>query len=187
MEVITISGKARSGKTTLGNYLKEYIEKQGKRAVVIQYGDFLKMICENYYGWERGDKSEKGRTLLQFVGTEIFREANPDVWVNIMIEILKGWKKTYDIAIIPDARFRNEIVKLRDCQDIDFIFTINVLRDGYENDLTEEQKNHASEHALDDWNFAITVKNDDTLEKYQEKVKTIWSYFNLSKGKEIVI
>lgn len=187
MYVITISGKARSGKTTMGVALKEYVEKHGKKAIVCQYGDFLKMVCENYFGWSRGDKSETGRALLQNIGTNLFRAANPDIWVNMMIELIKGLRGTVDVVIIPDARFRNEIVRVRDCEEIDGVFTVKIERDGYDNGLTEEQKNHPSETSLDDYTFDLIVKNNESLEDYIGKANSLWDHFLISCSRETLV
>ena len=68
MKVILISGKAGHGKDTLAGYMKNFMEKRGKRVLIIHYGDLLKYICKSLFGWD-GQKDEKGRTLLQYVGS----------------------------------------------------------------------------------------------------------------------
>ena len=62
--VITISGKARSGKDTTALLLKEALEKKGYRVLITHYADLLKFVCKEYFGWN-GEKDEEGRTLIQ--------------------------------------------------------------------------------------------------------------------------
>lgn len=182
MRVITISGKARSGKTTIANALKEKLELQGMRVKIVNFADYLKMILKEYYGWN-GEKDEKGRKLLQEVGTDIMRKNNENIWVRVIIELLKAFGDTVDVVIIPDTRFKNEIVMLRDCPIIEGPFTVRVEREGDYSDLTEEQKRHPSETALDDWKFDLIVKNDKDLRSFLDKSDNIITLFDFDQKK----
>ena len=186
MYVITFSGEARAGKTTMANALKEYIESQGKKAMVVQYGDYLKFLCKRDFGYN-GVKDEKGREILQRVGTDIIRKNNPDMFVNVMIETMKGYHGLVDVFLVGDCRFPNEISKLKSCPEIDDVFSVKVERPGFDNGLTEEQKNHPSETALADWRFDLTVRNAATLEEYKAKAKYIWDYFIIKKIQKTIV
>ena len=75
--------------------------------------------------------------------------------------------------IIPDTRFPNEIDLIKSAYDnVDFI---KVVRPGFDNGLTEEQKNHPSETALDDIEADYTFYNDGTLDDLIAKVID-WKY-----------
>lgn len=160
-KIILISGKARSGKDTFAMYFSAEAKLHGKRVLTIKYGDILKFICKEYFDWD-GIKDEKGRTLLQQIGTNLCRENNPDIWVNCVIEIIKGLQSNYEYVLIPDARFPNEIRKWWQT-DFDSI-TVRIERMNkddteYDNGLSEEQKQHPSETELDDWIFNYHVYN----------------------------
>lgn len=159
MKVIPISGKAGHGKDTLAGYMKAALESQGKQVLITHYGDLLKYICKQFFDWN-GEKDEKGRTLLQHVGTEVVRAKRPDYWVDFVREFLLLFQDEWDYVLIPDTRFPNEIVKLAPLKVID----IRINRPGF-NMLTKEQQKHISETALDDWDlFYFTVENDGTLQ-----------------------
>lgn len=163
VKVILISGKARHGKDTFAEKFKEYAEKNDKNVLTIRYGDILKYVCKEYFNWD-GVKDEHGRTMLQYVGTEIVRNNNPDAWVNCVIELVKGFKNLYDYVLIPDTRFPNEISKWMGT-GIDYI-SVRINRydvDGnvYDNGLNEKQKQHLSETALDNNVFDYTIDNYD--------------------------
>lgn len=165
-KIILISGKARSGKDTFAMYFSAEAKMHGKRVLTIKYGDILKFICKEYFDWD-GIKDEKGRTLLQQIGTDLCRENNPDIWVNCVIEIVKGLQNQYDYVLIPDTRFPNEIIKWWETEFDSVAIRINrVNKDNteYDNGLSEEQKNHPSETSLDEWLFEYQVKNRNILD-----------------------
>ena len=87
MKLILISGKAGHGKDTLAGYLKAVMEEDDKKVLIVHYGDLLKYICKQFFGWD-GNKDEKGRTLLQHVGTDVIRKMQPNYWVDFVNNIL---------------------------------------------------------------------------------------------------
>ena len=64
VKVITISGYAQAGKDLSAQLIKEKMALRGKKVLILHYGDYLKFIAKEYFGWD-GKKDEKGRTLLQ--------------------------------------------------------------------------------------------------------------------------
>lgn len=173
--IIPIIGKARNGKDTFANFLKKEIEERtGKKVLDIRYADYLKFVLKKYYGWN-GVKDKEGRSLLQYVGTDLCRKNNPNVWVNVIVELVKGLGDTVSYVLIPDTRFENEI----DCwYDNDFkIISIRVKRlnpDGteFDNGLSEEQKRHPSETSLDEYNPYYIVEAS-SLEELEKSAKAI--------------
>lgn len=159
--VLLISGKAEYGKDTFAETFKnQAYERFGFRILTIKYGDILKHVCKEYFAWN-GKKDEKGREILQYVGTDLARKNNQDVWVNCVKEIVKGLQTACDFVLISDVRFPNEL----EWGDTPFItYSIRINRqneDGtpYENHLTNEQRLHPSETALDNFNFNYEVYN----------------------------
>lgn len=172
MQIIGIAGKAESGKTTLANILKERLEENHKRVLLINYGDFVKFICKQYYNWN-GEKDEYGRALLQHVGTEQGRMmVDENIWVDMVINTVEVALRDYDVAIVADCRFPNEFDRWEEKGKK--ILKIRIVRPEYQNKLTEEQKNHASETSLDnyrDWDLFIC--NEGTIEKLKERAESI--------------
>lgn len=161
--VISVAGKAQVGKDYFAQTLKEYLEKEGKKVVIIHYADYLKFICKQYYGWN-GEKDESGRSLLQFVGTDLVRKLNKTFWVDTVLSFIRVFKNEFDWFIIPDCRFPNEIDSLRYVLEDKFV-SVNLFRTNYgekfENSLTEEQRNHPSETALDEYtDYDFTIENN---------------------------
>ena len=160
MKVIAISGKAGHGKDTVAEMLRTCLTAAGKKVLVTHYADLLKHICKSFFGWD-GEKDEHGRWLLQYVGTDVVRRKQPDFWVNFVISILRLFDGEWDYVLIPDARFPNEIERIREA-GFD-VMHLRVTRPGYIGKLTEEQKKHPSETALDKVGCDMQIINDGDL------------------------
>ena len=74
----SISGLARSGKDTVADYLCEH-----KGYTKGHFARSLKSIAKNYLTWN-GEKDEKGRRLLQVLGTEVARTHCKDSWLHMV-------------------------------------------------------------------------------------------------------
>lgn len=165
--VICIAGKAGSGKDTVGQMLSEAFRSIGYNVLIAHYADLVKYCCTTFFKWD-GVKDERGRSLLQFVGTDVVRAKDPDYWVNFIKDALTFFHVLYDYVIIPDCRFPNEIDIMRDNFPA---LLLRVVRPNYESKLTEKQKNHQSEVALDGYPADIDFLNDvDTLDELWDKM-----------------
>lgn len=168
MKVICISGKAQHGKDTTAGYLKEFLEASGKKVLIAHYGDLVKYVCKTFFGWD-GEKDEKGRTILQYVGTDVVRTKEPDYWVAFIGSILDLFPDEWDYVLIPDCRFPNEVEAMKDFFDA---VHIRVLRQNFVSPLTEEQQKHPSETALDNYPYDYLFFNDRDLEWHRETCRS---------------
>lgn len=147
-KIICISGHAQHGKDTFAKFMNDYFARLGKKSMIFHYADLLKYICKTYFDWN-GEKDEAGRYILQYIGTDVVRANNPDFWVDYALSFFKVFDGEWDYILIPDCRFPNEI----DCWGEGGWNAIHFRIDrgaGFDNGLTEEQKHHPSETALDD-------------------------------------
>lgn len=168
MKVICISGKARHGKDTAAAYIKDRLEIHSNRVLITHYGDLVKYVCKTFFGWNC-KKDDEGRNLLQTVGTDIVRKEEPDFWVRFVADILGFFEQAWDYVIIPDCRFPNEVEYLvKSGFDVSHI---RIVRDDYVSELTEEQQNHISETALDDYPPDIYVHNVGYFADFYENIR----------------
>lgn len=164
--VIVISGKAGSGKDTLARCIKEDIEESEHVYVAItHYADELKRILRQFYGWD-GQKDERGRELLQTVGTGVFRAQDENFWVDRIIQILKMAGDAIPYVVIPDCRFPNEISRFADEGFPILHFHINgAAHEGTpDHEMSAAQKRHISETALDGIKADYYISNNGTIE-----------------------
>lgn len=161
MKVVTISGKAGSGKDTAAKIMKEQLSQRGFNVLITHYADVLKFICTSFFGWN-GKKDEDGRKMLQYVGTDVIREQDPEFFTRFLADVLKFFDGEWDVVLIPDTRFPNEISYMReagfDCTHI------SIVRPSLQSSLTEEAQHHISETALDDVVPDICLANVGTLD-----------------------
>ena len=172
LKIITVSGKAQHGKDTFAQALCEELTSQGNKVLITHYADLLKYICRTFFNWD-GNKDEKGRQILQYVGTDVVRKERPNYWVEFILSILELFGHNWDYVIIPDTRFPNEVEMLKTAYSN--VAHIRVNRLNFENSLTEEQRKHPSETALDNIEPDFIFDNYGTIEDLKERIKaTDW-------------
>ena len=89
MKVFIISGKARSGKSTVSELIKKYYENIGLKTIVLAYARYIKMYAQDISDWDGSDEN-KPRELLQFLGTEIIRnKIDQDFFVKRIVDDIK--------------------------------------------------------------------------------------------------
>ena len=116
-----------------------------------------------------GKKDEKGRHILQYVGTDVIRKKAPDYWVDFIAEFLEIFNNEWDWVLIPDTRFPNEVDLMRE----KFGAThVRIVRSNFESPLTTEQQNHPSEVALDEEIPDYYLMNTGDLDDLRETVNT---------------
>lgn len=175
MKIILISGKAESGKTTCGKYIKEQLENQGKKVLTTRFARYLKMYIQDVYGWDGITKDEFYRTKLQQLGTDIIKEKlNLKAFhAKRLAEDMEIYKELgVDVVIIDDCRFRDEIHTIKAMFPDDCI-AIRVNRYDFKSSLTEEQLKHRSECDLDKFKFDYTLhtRKTDVTQLYDEADK----------------
>lgn len=176
LKLVLISGKAESGKDTVAKIIENKVNN--KFAVITPHiADKVKSIAKEDFGWD-GIKDEKGRALLQLIG-DGGRQYNPNIWVNHFLRFLhfskalNNSKGVKALILIPDVRYKNEVIKLVEWGNENEIqvFKVRVERPNYTNKLTEEQRKNSSETDLDNcefWDFKVI--NDSTLENLYKTV-----------------
>lgn len=177
MKIITFSGKAQHGKSTSAKIIKQILDKNNLKSVIVNYGGHVKYIAGIYYDWD-GTKSEEQRTILQTVGTEIGRTAKDTFWVDRLMEDIQIFAQHFDYILIDDCRFVNEIEIPKSIGHN--VITVNIKRHNFDNGLTQEQKNHKSETSLDNYNFDYTVHSDNGIENLKTCINEL--YKEISKG-----
>ena len=166
MKVCCISAKARHGKDTAAELLKDYLEMCGKKVLIIHFADLLKYICKQFFCWD-GAKDEKGRTLLQYIGTDVVGTKNPAYWAEFVVSFLKMFENEWDYVLIPDCRYPVEVATVKSAFDTT---VLRVERPNFDNGLTGLQKNHPSEVDMDNYHFDLVIYNDKGIDEFANKI-----------------
>ena len=174
---IVISGKSGSGKDMMAQFMKEELAKHNQRALIIHFADAVKWFCRDYLNWD-GQKDEVGRTLLQTVGTDIVRAKFPNFWTGIVVGLIQAFEpyQDFDVAIIPDARFPNEVdislANLKNCVSVRIERTVDG-KPWVNKHMTEDQLKHPSETSLDVFAFDYVIHNDEGLDVLRESAVAV--------------
>ena len=174
LTIYLISGKARHGKTTTANFIKEYYNSIGKKSLVTSYGKYIKMYVKEITDWN-GDDATKPREMLQTLGTSIIREklGKQDFYVKRLDEDMDVYNEYVNAVMIDDVRLPIEMEYFLERYP-KRIKTIHIIRPEFENDLTDKQRNHVTEKGLDNYTeYDYTILNDGTLEDLRQKVYSI--------------
>jgi len=166
--IYVIAGHARNGKDSTA----DIIVKHTNNCIKLAYADYLKLYCKRFFGWD-GSEETKPRELLQQLGTDTIRMKlnKPDFHVNRIIEDIEILSSFFDNFVIPDCRFPNECSLMRDAFG-NKVKIIKVVRDNFTNNLTEEQRNHPSETALDNYIDFDHIIHAENLQELERKVLT---------------
>ena len=137
---IAITGRAGSGKSTFAKMLAEHLDS----FTILPFAKPLKDIAYSM-GWN-GEKDDKGRRLLQLLGTECGRECiNENIWVR------KWQERAHEIGakftIADDCRFDNE------AEICDFVINLT----GRQDDNCDSK--HKSEHGVSSTYFHAILPN----------------------------
>jgi len=129
------------------------------------------MYAKRILSWD--GKEPKPRTFLQEFGVQLLKEKiSSDFLIRRMLEDIEVYSYFYDRIIITDARFPEEIERIKEIyQDA---VAIRILRSSYKSGLTKEQQNHCTETALDAWQtYDYKIENDGNLEELKKEVERI--------------
>ncbi|MFA5602517.1 MAG: hypothetical protein WDA21_02130 [Bacilli bacterium] len=169
--IYLIYGKTNAGKNVLANIIKEYYQNKNKKVIITNFTKYLKIYAQEYLNWDGKDET-KPRSFLQQLGTEIIREKiDPLFHINRTCQDIEIYSYLFDVIIINDVRIPEEINIIK--KKYKNIISIKILRPDYNNNLTEEQNNHYTEIALDNynkWDYTIENKTLDELKKDTIKI-----------------
>jgi hypothetical protein len=173
--LVGICGKAGAGKDTIGDYV---VEKYGFKHIAL--ADPIKRLVKDVFALDDHTVYDRVarelpleqwngwtvRKLLQFIGTELFRENIDDaIWVKSLWYKIRDSKDNY---VVTDVRFPNELKFFEDNGNKNFV-SIKVTRPGFEGSVG--MSGHKSEAY--DLQTQYEVHNDKAFEDLYRKVDEI--------------
>ena len=157
--LIGISGKAQSGKDTLGKFLCDryrclhyYFAKPLKEGAKIMFALTDEQIENKEKVIEPWGISP--RTIYQRLGTEVGRGIDVNIWVKNAEMFVK--RNAGFTVVITDVRFDNEAAWIHNRGGV----VINIVRD--QDDIKENK--HSSEGGLKPDSIDLQIRNNGTIE-----------------------
>ena len=181
--VITFSGKAGSGKDTSANLVKKHFEENGVKVFCLAYADYLKVLCKRNFGYDDKNKSEQ-RSILQNFGTDVVRDIDEIFWVETVFNTIDVLRELYDVFLITDARYENELRPYP--WTLGYAVFNTLVRTNRENILTDEERSHSSEqlaNAEDTSKFHFIIDNNDGIEELDAICKEMVEFIMDAKKK----
>ena len=189
MEIIGLSGYARSGKDEAAKVLVEefgfirvafadklrdflyalnpIVEVEWRPTTVPRAEYWCVQDVVNLHGWDGYKATRFGpeiRRLLQRLGTEAGRNTMWDtIWIDAAFANLPEDAK----VVVTDARFPNEAEAIKERGGN----IVRVTRNGVGPAVQADGTIHPSETSLDDWAFDYHIWNNFSLEQYHEDVR----------------
>lgn len=170
VHVIGLAGPMGCGKSTIATMMVNALPRDKHTAYIISFADALKDLARSL-GWN-GEKDEKGRKLLQLLGTDICRnciDINYVVWR--WYEKIRNYFPVYQVSycekrlviIADDVRFDNEANAILNLGG--HIFSVRG-RGHYSED-------HPSEHGLTLTQNIDYIQNNGTYADLKKTVKRL--------------
>jgi dephospho-CoA kinase len=152
-----IAGRMRTGKTTIAQYLKE---RYGFHTCA--FADPIKAVAKEC-GWD-GAKDERGRTLLQDIGT-VVRKYNQTFWIEKLIAELPPNRS----IVVDDMRMLKEHTMLSDAG----FTTILVTRDPSLIHDAAGTTDHITEREVDLITPWRTIENNGSFEDLYAQIDEV--------------
>lgn len=179
--IILISGKQGSGKTTLSDAIRKDMNRIGfSSCQILKFADPLYVLheyllnkMETFTGKPR---VKKDGPLLQILGTEWGRSTfGPNVWCDILKKKIESISKN-TLVIIDDCRFENEFEAFPEALRVRL--TCSETTRKLRTESWRDKTNHPSETGLDYYeeiNYFDLVLNTDTDSSIDGCVSLIFS------------
>ena len=173
--IIAFAGRKQSGKTSACEFVQNIVSGNNLGSCEIyNFADPLKTICmdilgltyDQCYGNDNNkneivncvwpDKPYKymtAREVMQYVGTDIFRKIQKNVWSEAIIRKIQ--KENKNIALIADCRFPNEVEAVKKAGGL----VLKLKRNLYNS--THESEKALDEDRYDSSNFDLVIDNSD--------------------------
>ena len=172
MKIFLLPGKAACGKDLMANYMKTKYNYKGEAACILHITTPLYEYAKNYFSWD-GNMKDKPREFLQEMGIEVIKKKLGKKYflIDRLCEDIDILKHYFDVFIITDGKLIEEFTELkRRFKDIKII---HVIRDNYNNNLSEKEKNHITETEVDlykDYDYTVINTSKEELFKQTDKI-----------------
>lgn len=113
--------------------------------------------------WKTLNVKDAYRFMMQYIGTDVARSRDPDIWANTLFRSIKELKKNHKKIVIDDLRFVNEAAKIMQHKPSILIKVVRPIISSQDCHLSETEHNHI--------NCDFMIINDGSVEHLREQLK----------------
>ena len=172
--IIAFAGRKQSGKTSACEFTaRVFSDTMRLNSCIYNFADPLKQMCIDIFGltyeqcygsddnknelvnclWPETSKSMSAREVMQYVGTDVFRKIQHNVWADATIRKIQDEK--LPLSLIADCRFPNEVEAVKNAGGL----VVKLNRNLY--DSTHESETALDDNRYDQSNFDLVIDNQD--------------------------
>jgi hypothetical protein len=170
--IIAMAGRKQSGKTSACEYIAKIFAKEAQlNSAVYNFADPLKQMCISIFGltyeqcygsddqknesvnckWPDSGKVMSAREVMQYVGTNVFRKMQHNVWADATIRKIQDEK--LPLALIADCRFPNEVHAIKNAGGLVIKLNRNLYNSSHESEIALDEDQYDSS------NFDLVIDN----------------------------
>lgn len=185
--IIAFAGRKQSGKTTACEFTaRVFSETVRANSSIYNFADPLKKMCIDIFGlsydqcygsddnknelvnclWPDSQLKMTAREVMQYVGTNVFRKMQHNVWADATIRRIEN--ENLPLSLIADCRFPNEVEAVKNAGGL----VVKLNRNLY--DSTHESEIALDSDRYDQSNFDLVINNQDM--DIVEKNKIIYKF-----------
>jgi hypothetical protein len=190
--IVAFAGRKQSGKTTACEYVQEiFTNSVQKNSAIYNFADPLKQLCidilgftyDQCYGsdnskneyvnclWPDSGKPMKAREVMQYVGTNIFRKMQHNVWADATMRKIQD--ENLPLALIADCRFPNEVEAIKNAGGLVIKLNRNLYKSSHESEIALDEDQY------DQSNFDFVIDNQNM--NIEDKNKLIYDYLKVKR------
>ena len=172
--IIALAGRKQSGKTSACEFIQSvYAQIVGRNSSIYNFADPLKKMCIDIFGltheqcygtddnknelvncvWPDTENRMTAREVLQYIGTDVFRKIQYNVWADATIRSIHN--EDLPLALIADCRFPNEVEAIKKAGGLIIKLNRNKYDSSHPSETSLDVKNY------DHSNFDLVIDNND--------------------------
>lgn len=192
--IIAFAGRKQSGKTSACDFTSRiFSDTTRSNSCIYNFADPLKKMCMEIFGlsynqcygsddhknelvncvWPDSKSQMTAREVMQYVGTDVFRQMQHNVWADATIRKIQD--ENLPLSLIADCRFPNEVEAVKKAGGLVVKLNRNLYHSSHESETALDEENY------DQHNFDLVIDNQD-----MEQVDKNKRIFQFLKDKRVL-
>ena len=172
--IIAFAGRKQSGKTTACEFTANvFSQTTQQNSAIYNFADPLKKMCIDIFGltydqcygsddnknelvnclWPDTNKTMTAREVMQYVGTNVFRKMQHNVWADATIRKIQD--ENLPLSLIADCRFPNEVEAVKNAGGLVVKLNRNLYNSSHESEIALDEDRY------DPFHFDLIIENQD--------------------------